>query len=312
MKIVTSFNQFVNESTVTEARRGTIHSAAKKASYPVTLVATEKGKVVDQKLVGTPMIVPAAFNMMQEEFPNATISVESKTGQIVFSESVVTEAKFVKDFNRDVLNAKTKEEVLELYPNAEFFIGKSDHFFGELDDNLFFKAYYTKAQEEFEIKSVYSEKGSNYVHLYNESVEISEGRYDKGKMARTHVVYAFNIQRKSDNAYQSFRVAVEKGSDAEERAAELLSDHIGKDLKKMTDGSKALNPEFHDIIEESAVTEAEVKSDEEFQEYAFTVLKKAFGEEFDEEKGQKTVDGILAKADGDYGVAVGILTSSLG
>ena len=86
------------------------------------------------------------------------------------AESVVTEAKFVKDFNRDVLNAKTKEEVLELYPNAEFFIGKSDHFFGEFDENLFFKAYYTKGQKEFEIKSVYSEKGSNYVHLYNESV----------------------------------------------------------------------------------------------------------------------------------------------
>ena len=85
-------------------------------------------------------------------------------------ESVVTEAKFVKDFNRDVLDAKTKEEVLELYPNAEFFIGKSDHFFGEFDENLFFKAYYTKGQKEFEIKSVYSEKGSNYVHLYNESI----------------------------------------------------------------------------------------------------------------------------------------------
>lgn len=85
-------------------------------------------------------------------------------------EQGLDEAKFVKDFNRDVLNAKTKEEVLELYPNAEFFIGKSDHFFGELDGNLFFKAYYTKAQKEFEIKSVYSEKGSNYVHLYNESI----------------------------------------------------------------------------------------------------------------------------------------------
>ena len=90
-------------------------------------------------------------------------------------ESVVTEARFVKDFNRDVLKAKTKEEVLELYPNAEFFIGKSDHFFGELDDNLFFKAYYTKAQKEFEIKSIYSEKNSNYVHLYNESV-VTENR----------------------------------------------------------------------------------------------------------------------------------------
>ena len=92
------------------------------------------------------------------------------SGLVPAFESVVTEAKFVKDFNRDVLNAKTKEEVLELYPNAEFFIGKSDHFFGEFDENLFFKAYYTKGQKEFEIKSVYSEKGSNYVHLYNESV----------------------------------------------------------------------------------------------------------------------------------------------
>ena len=97
--------------------------------------------------------------------------------------SAVTEAKFVKDFNRDVLKARTKEEVLELYPNAQFFIGKSDHFFGELDGNLFFKAYYTKAQKEFEIKSVYSEKGSNYVHLYNESV-VTEAKYDKKKLLK--------------------------------------------------------------------------------------------------------------------------------
>ena len=106
-----------------------------------------------------------------------------KTHPELATESTVTEAKFVKDFNRDVLNAKTKEEVLELYPNAQFFIGKSDHFFGELDDNLFFKAYYTKAQKEFEIKSVYSEKGSNYVHLYNESV-VNEGKFDKKSLMK--------------------------------------------------------------------------------------------------------------------------------
>ena len=85
-------------------------------------------------------------------------------------ESEVTEAKFVKEFDEAVLKATTQEEVLEIYPNAEFFIGKSDHFFGEFDENLFFKAYYTKGQKEFEIKSIYSEKNSNYVHLYNESV----------------------------------------------------------------------------------------------------------------------------------------------
>ena len=100
------------------------------------------------------------------------------------TESVVTEAKFVKEFNKDVLNAKTREEVLEVYPNAEFFTGKSDHFFGELDDNLFFKAYFTKAQKEFSIKSVYSKKGSNYVHLYNRIGESVVNEASKDRMVK--------------------------------------------------------------------------------------------------------------------------------
>ena len=83
------------------------------------------------------------------------------------NESKVTEARFVKSYDAKLNDAKTKEEVLKLYPKAEFFVGKSNHFFGELEPNLFFKAYYTKAQKEFNIKSVYSKKGSKYVHLYN-------------------------------------------------------------------------------------------------------------------------------------------------
>ena len=83
------------------------------------------------------------------------------------NESKVTEARFEKSYDKRLDNAKTKEEVLKLYPKAEFFVGKSDHFFGELEPNLFFKSYYTKGQKEFNIKSVYSKKGSNYVHLYN-------------------------------------------------------------------------------------------------------------------------------------------------
>ena len=65
-------------------------------------------------------------------------------------------------------------------------------------------------------------------------------------------------------------------------------------------------------VAESVVTEAEVNSDEEFNEYGMTVLQKAFGEEFDETKAKKVIDGILAKSKGDYGIAVGMLTSSLG
>jgi len=58
--------------------------------------------------------------------------------------------------------------------------------------------------------------------------------------------------------------------------------------------------------------EAEIKSDDEFKEYAFAVLQKAFGEDFDEAKAQEVVDGILGKVDGDYGKAAGILQASLG
>ena len=43
-----------------------------------------------------------------------------------------------------------------------------------------------------------------------------------------------------------------------------------------------------------------------------TVLKKAFGADFDEAKAGEVVDGILTKCDGDYGACVGMLTSSLG
>jgi uncharacterized protein with PIN domain len=63
---------------------------------------------------------------------------------------------------------------------------------------------------------------------------------------------------------------------------------------------------------ESVVTEAEVKSDDEFKEYAMSVLKKAFGDDFDEAKAGEVVDGILKKCGDDYGACVGMLTSSLG
>lgn len=65
-------------------------------------------------------------------------------------------------------------------------------------------------------------------------------------------------------------------------------------------------------LDESLISEEEIKSDEEFKEYAFNVLQKAFGEEFDAEKAQEVVDGILKKCGDDYGACVGTLTSSLG
>ena len=97
-------------------------------------------------------------------------------------ESAVTE-KFVKEFDKAVLDAETEKDVLKVYPNAEFYVGKMSHFFGQLEDNLFFKAYYAKYYKEdygkkikgdFKITTVYSEKGSKYVNLYLEESAVTE------------------------------------------------------------------------------------------------------------------------------------------
>ena len=75
-----------------EAKRGAIHKAAKKGSYPVSIVVISSGMVVKQELVDTPAAVPAVFNELQKEYPNAVISIESGTGETLFSESVVNES----------------------------------------------------------------------------------------------------------------------------------------------------------------------------------------------------------------------------
>jgi hypothetical protein len=192
------------------------------------------------------------FKVGDEEYPVEDVSKEDEENAEEYAEeegievkeeeeAEVTEARFVKDYEGDVLNAETEEEILEVYPDAKFYVGKMSHFFGELMPNLFFKAYYAKYYKEdtgksikgdFKITSIYSQKGSNYQYLFNESAQ--------------------------------------------------------------------------------PTNEAEVKSDEEFKEYAFSVLGQAFGDKFDEEKAQEVVDGLLDKHGDDYGAAVGALQSSLG
>ena len=65
-------------------------------------------------------------------------------------------------------------------------------------------------------------------------------------------------------------------------------------------------------VEEAKVEEADVKSAEDFKEYAFAVLKQAHGDDFDEAKAQEVVDCILDKCGDDYGACVGTLLASLG
>ena len=83
-------------------------------------------------------------------------------------------------------------------------------------------------------------------------------------------------------------------------------------MKNLTDYIKE---QFVDV-EVANVNEAEIKSADDFKKYAENKFKKAFGDKLDEDKMNKTIDGILSKykddADnGDWGKLVGVLNKSL-
>ena len=78
----------IEVESIEEAKLSTIHKAAKKGNYPATIVVIEKNKVIYQELVKTPQVVPAVFNILQKKYPNAKISIESKTGEVLFTEGI--------------------------------------------------------------------------------------------------------------------------------------------------------------------------------------------------------------------------------
>jgi hypothetical protein len=60
------------------------------------------------------------------------------------------------------------------------------------------------------------------------------------------------------------------------------------------------------------VNEKEIKSAEEFKEYAMELLKSAHGDDFDEAKAEEVVKGLEDKYKDDFGAMVGALQSSMG
>lgn len=61
-----------------------------------------------------------------------------------------------------------------------------------------------------------------------------------------------------------------------------------------------------------SLNEAKVTSNKDFEEYANTVLKKAFGDKFDQKVADKMVKDLQDKYKDDFGAMVGALTSGLG
>lgn len=82
------------ESFIGEASRGKIHKAVKAGDYPATIVVIEDGDVVHQETVDTPQAVPAAFNVLQKEYPKAKLHVEDRGGQTLFVEGLEVNERY--------------------------------------------------------------------------------------------------------------------------------------------------------------------------------------------------------------------------
>ncbi|MDA8988654.1 hypothetical protein N9F93_00100 [bacterium] len=172
----------------------------------------------------------------------------------------VTEARFVKDFDKDVLDAEYKADITTHYPSAQFFVGKMTHFFGELEPNLYFKAYYKdfvnknggKIKGDFKIVTIYSEKGSKYVNLFHRDVNESADVITEGRSIN-------KISKELEKTVLSMKNTVDEWKESEgDRKSELL-----EKLRELNKEKANLEKELNDAVAgkdhdlQLALTEAE-------------------------------------------------------
>jgi len=73
---------------------------------------------------------------------------------------------------------------------------------------------------------------------------------------------------------------------------------------------------LHESLKTQDIYEAEIKDEKAFREYAHKKLEEVFGEEYDEDKADEMVDGILDDnkelvEKGDWGALVGVLNKGV-
>jgi hypothetical protein len=76
-----------------------------------------------------------------------------------------------------------------------------------------------------------------------------------------------------------------------------------------------INQQLTDVETKNVIFESEIKSEEDFRAAAKAKFEKAFGDDLDEDKMNKTIDGILkdnadAVKAGEWGKLIGILNKS--
>tara|TARA_R110002153_G_scaffold64821_3_gene173701 strand:+ start:61216 stop:62379 length:1164 start_codon:yes stop_codon:yes gene_type:complete len=236
-----------------EASLRKVFNATKKGNFPVTLVAIENGKVVDQKLVGTREIVPAAFNEMQREFPKAQVNVEDRTGKILFRESI---------------NEAVEPQIQKVAELTGVAIDKVEKYVGSRTLNITALLKYIKDEKQVAIrdfeKAVKGDKKQDayFIKMFNESIvtEAIKSYNEKDTLYKQlHDKYAESIKglkagkiKKSTDLVSVQRWAMEDAHDTPGHDHKKMSATFKEErklFKQWMAGDKAVR------LKESVVTE---------------------------------------------------------
>jgi X-linked retinitis pigmentosa GTPase regulator len=234
------------------------------------------------------------------------------------TEETETEEETEETETEETETEEELEEESEVAPKAtrkimtfeDFIQEKTDDTKEELEEEELEEEELEEELEEEELEETVASNHTNHsvVKSFSQFVAESYNQSDESSLSEAKIslsdFFDTNID-KHKNKSSFMKAAIKAGF--KKADVESLIDDVEQGGDSYTELSK-------DIFNESSseVNEADIKSDDEFKEYAEAILKKAFGDDYDEAKAQEVVDGLTSKYSGDYGAMVGALQSTMG
>jgi len=208
------------EGKLSEANRGKVFKAAKKGSFPATIVVVQNGKVIHQEKVSTPEAAPAKFNVMQEKYPKALIHLEDNTGKRLFSEGKINERVDYKYLTQVILDAKPKQNVYYNSSRNVVNIGGVGYDKGDLVQN-----FNQKPGSSGKIKNNFYYANQNPEETKKEIEKLSRGKIkvdvQKGYGGKPVVVYIVKEGKLTEAVYDNILKAVPDSYSYKNLAADI-------------------------------------------------------------------------------------------
>jgi len=135
-----------------------------------------------------------------------------------------------------------------------------------------------------------------------EAVEITDEYLAEGKLDKM-----MKDAKQIENNVKALKKKIKKDD------SENVKSQLAAEEEKLRRVAAAIRDAREKANESTEINEEKISNEKEFREYGMTILKKAFGDEFEESRAKAVIDGLIKKygSKGDWGAAVGALQSGL-